>query len=92
MPSGEVLTVPEALNHPQVRERQLVLDLGIIDGVDRPVKVVRSGFRLASGDPYPSSPPPCLGADTADVLAEIGYDQRRIAELINQGVIKSNTA
>ena len=28
------------------------------------VSVVRSGFRLASGDPGPASPPPALGADT----------------------------
>ncbi len=88
VPAGEVLSVPAALDQPQVRERQLVLDLGYVEGVDRPVKVVRSGFRLASADPHPRRPPPRLGADTTEVLAALGYDAARIAKLVADGVVK----
>jgi crotonobetainyl-CoA:carnitine CoA-transferase CaiB-like acyl-CoA transferase len=55
--------------------------------LDRPVRVVRSGFRLASGDPQPASPPPALGADTGDLLAELGFSEREIDELARDGAI-----
>jgi formyl-CoA transferase len=55
--------------------------------VDRPVRVVRSGFHLGSGDPGPASAPPALGADTKDLLAELGYSQREVDELAREGAI-----
>jgi len=39
--------------------------------VDREIAVVRAGFRLASGDPQPATPPPSLGADTEKILEEL---------------------
>jgi len=45
------------------------------------VSVVRSGFRLKSGDPRPASPPPSLGTDTASLLAELGYSEGEIKDL-----------
>jgi crotonobetainyl-CoA:carnitine CoA-transferase CaiB-like acyl-CoA transferase len=73
VPAGEVLDVPTVLEHPQVAERNLLRRFEAAPGVDREIRVVRSGFRLASGDPQPKSPPPALGADTHDLLAELGY-------------------
>ena len=35
------------------------------------------GFRLASGDPAPASPPPALGADTARLLAELAIPKAK---------------
>ena len=51
VPAGEVLSVPEVLEHPQVVERGLVKRFADAPGVERDVAVVRAGFRLASGDP-----------------------------------------
>ena len=58
-----------------------------VSNVDRTVSVVRSGFRLASGDPQPASPPPALGADTRGLLAQLGFTQGEIDALARDGAI-----
>jgi crotonobetainyl-CoA:carnitine CoA-transferase CaiB-like acyl-CoA transferase len=73
VPAGEVLSVPEVLEHPQVIERGLIKRFPNAPGVEREVAMVRAGFRLAHGDPEPGSPPPALGADTDRILGELGY-------------------
>lgn len=73
VPAGEVLTVPQALRHPQIQARKLTCTFPASPG-RAPLSVVRSGFRLASGDPAPRTPPPTLGQDTEAILEELGYD------------------
>jgi crotonobetainyl-CoA:carnitine CoA-transferase CaiB-like acyl-CoA transferase len=87
VPAGEVLDVPAVLQHPQVVERKLVKTFDGVPDVDRPVRVVRCGFRLASGDPQPRTAPPALGADTDALLAELGFSQQEVAELAREGAI-----
>ena len=40
---------------------------------------------LASGDPAPAFAPRPLGADTDDILAELGYEAAEIAALRREG-------
>jgi crotonobetainyl-CoA:carnitine CoA-transferase CaiB-like acyl-CoA transferase len=87
VPAGEVLSVPEALELPQITGRGLVRRFQNAPRVDREIAVVRSGFRLASGDPEPSAPPPGLGADTEKILAELGYDSAAVAKLRDEGAV-----
>jgi len=87
VPAGEVLDLPAVLEHPQVLERGLLKAFACVPGVDRPVRVVRSGFRLASGDPEPASPPPALGGDTCELLGELGFAKREIEELAREDAI-----
>jgi len=85
VPAGEVLDVPAMLAHPQITERRLVRAFDDVPGVDREVSVLRAGFRLASGDPEPAFAPRPLGADTNELLAELGYGAAEIDALRREG-------
>src|SRR5712672_1972528 len=85
VPAGEVLDVPAMLAHPQITERRLVRAFDDVLGVDREVSVLRAGFRLASGDPEPPFAPRPLGADTNELLVELGYGAAEIDALRREG-------
>jgi crotonobetainyl-CoA:carnitine CoA-transferase CaiB-like acyl-CoA transferase len=87
VPAGEVLSIPEILEHPQIIGRELVQKFATAPGVDREIAVVRAGFHIASGNPGPATPPPALGADTETILEELGYDKEAIASLRTNGAI-----
>jgi crotonobetainyl-CoA:carnitine CoA-transferase CaiB-like acyl-CoA transferase len=86
VPAGEVLSIPEVLEHPQLIERGLIKHFQTA-GIDRDIAVVRAGFRLASGDPEPASAPPSLGADTEKILEELGYDRASMVRLKRDGAV-----
>jgi CoA:oxalate CoA-transferase len=86
VPAGEVLSLPEVLEHPQLTERGLIKHFQA-GGIDRDIAVVRAGFRLASGDPDPDSAPPSLGADTEKILEELGYNSDSIKKLKKDGAV-----
>ena len=87
VPSGRVRTVPEVLEHPQVVQHELVKRVPDAPGVDRPLSVLRSGFRLASGDPSPCGAPPALGADNASVFSELGISAQELEALHGKGIV-----
>jgi CoA:oxalate CoA-transferase len=87
VPAGEILSIPEVLAHPQIIERNLLKPFDNTPEVERAISVVRSGFRLASGDPQPGAAPPALGADTDEILKELGYDKSAIGKLRAAGAV-----
>ena len=87
VPAGRVLSVPEALAHPQVRQRELLAHFDSVAGVDRPFDVVRSGFKMSEGNPDVTLPPPRLGEHSEEILGSIGYSAEEIAAMRAQAVI-----
>jgi len=87
VPAGRVLSVPEALDSPQIKHRKLLQVFESAPGVDRPLAVARSGFKMSSGDPGVSAPPPGLGEHTNEVLRGIGYSDSEICGLREAGAL-----
>ena len=81
VPAGAVLSVPQALALPQVQHRQLLKTFEQVSGMDGPLTVARTGFKMSSGDPDVDTPPPRLGEHTDQILAAAGYSEAEVAEL-----------
>jgi succinate--hydroxymethylglutarate CoA-transferase len=84
VPVAPVRDVGEALDNPFARERADVADYVRDDGP--PVRMVVNPLR-SPGVKLPMRAAPALGAQTDEVLAAIGYDAARIAELRACGAI-----
>jgi len=87
VPAGAVMSVPEALAHPQVAGRGLVAEFGEVPGVDRAVQVLRPGVKMDGAAPEVAAGPPALGADAVEVYGGIGIDEDELARLAGEGVI-----
>jgi CoA:oxalate CoA-transferase len=87
VPAGCVVTIPEALQSPQLAERDLLQTFAEVPGVERPVTVVRAGFKLSGGQPTAATPPPRLGEHTDEVLSGLGYSSEEIESLRKAGAL-----
>jgi len=81
VPAGRVLSVPEALAHPQIAARRLVQLFDAAPGVGRDIAVATTGFTLSGNRPAVGTPPPRLGQHTDDVLQSLGLTAEEIADL-----------
>ena len=86
VPCGKVLSAGEALEDPQVRAQDMVIDVdhgprGVVRMVGFPVKLSDTPARLR----YPS---PELGAHTDEVLAAAGFSEEEIGGLRARKVVR----
>jgi crotonobetainyl-CoA:carnitine CoA-transferase CaiB-like acyl-CoA transferase len=84
VPAGRVLSVPEILGQPHLRERNFVTTFRHPDGTQN---IARGGFQFPGDSVRPQSPAPKLSQDTDRWLRELGHDSEEIAALRSKGVI-----
>ncbi|HTJ98002.1 MAG TPA: CaiB/BaiF CoA-transferase family protein [Bordetella sp.] len=81
VPSGPVYSVSQALSQPQIAERGMVGTFNDVPGVGRDLRLVRTGIRVNGETPSVDIPPRELGADTDDILRELGMSPEEIQAL-----------
>lgn len=87
VPAGEVLSVPQVLEHPQFEELDQLADFDDVLENGAPLRVLRPGFAVDGQAPSVDGPPPRLGADTRAILSEAGLDDDELDALAAGGVI-----
>lgn len=81
-----VLSLPEALDHPNARARGMVVEVDSpLGGRDRQLGLP---IKLMGETESPPGAPPRLGEHDDEILCGIGYDAFRIAALREMGVIR----
>ncbi|OZI71334.1 CaiB/BaiF CoA transferase family protein [Bordetella genomosp. 12] len=81
VPAAPVYDVQQALDSDFVREQERVLDFAHPQG---DVRMVASPVRAG---PHPVNPAPSMGANTDELLRELGYDAEDIDQLRHRSVI-----
>lgn len=88
IPCGPILDVGQALAHPQVRARNMVVPLEHPSA--GPIRVTGVPVRLSDTPGAVRTPPPRLGEHTRAVLAEVlGLDGDALARLVEEGGAKA---
>lgn len=87
VPSGPVYKVPQVLDHPQIRDRGMVAHFDQVPGVDRPLKLLRTGIKIDHQAPSVDTPPPMLGEHTDSILGELGYSAEQIVTLRKENAL-----
>jgi crotonobetainyl-CoA:carnitine CoA-transferase CaiB-like acyl-CoA transferase len=70
VPAGRVLSVPQILDEPQVKARDMTVRFAQVPHVDGEVTVVRGGFLVDGIAPQPTCRPPTLGEHNDEILAQ----------------------
>ncbi len=84
VPCGRVWTIPEIVEHPQLKHRPVLQE---VDSPNGRLKVIGSGFALAHGGGSVETPPALPGEHTDAVLGEAGYSAAEIAAFLNSGAV-----
>ncbi|WDV46556.1 CoA transferase [Clostridiaceae bacterium M8S5] len=85
VPNAPVLTIPEIMHHPQIKARDMMLELedpgiGKYLAIGNPMKLSETPAQLVHGAPL-------LGQDTDSVLKDIGYSDEEIKSFHEKEIV-----
>jgi formyl-CoA transferase len=82
---GEVKSFEQAVEHPQTAANEMVIEADVPSCGS--LRFLGTPLRLHATPPSHRTPPPRLGEQSEEILRELGYQEERIAELRQDGVL-----
>jgi len=86
IPCGPVNTMDKVVVHPQVIARKVLVEVDAIGGGK--LRMPRTPIKMDRTDPNVYRPAQRLGASTRRVLAELGYPEQEIDEMVKSGAVQ----
>ena len=83
-----VLTEIELFNDPNVREREMLLELQHPKGFT--YRTIASGMQFSETPTKVQTHPPSLGANSVEVLKDLGYTDYEINELLEEKITQTH--
>jgi formyl-CoA transferase len=85
VPSGEILSMQEALAQPQIKHRETIATVNA-EGVGE-LKLFNLTAKFEKTPGAVTCPPPRLGAHTVEILQEMGFSEEHVKSLKAKGVV-----
>ncbi|MCQ4726642.1 CoA transferase [Anaerotignum faecicola] len=86
IPFGNILTIPQAAEHPQLRGRNMLWSV-TQPGMDATIEMPGTPIKMHGKEDKCSKASPQLGEDNDAILSEIGYSAEKIKEYREKGII-----
>ena len=87
VPAGRVLSLPQALELPQIKHRKLIRKVADVPELPHDILVLQGGYRYSDAAPPEDLRPPTLGQHTNEILKQLGYADADIEQLRARGEV-----
>ncbi len=85
IPSGEILSLEDALNQPQIKHRETLKTINTPGIGDIPLFNLTAKFNKTTAEV--KTPPPTLGQHTEEMLKEFGYTEEDVKSFKEKGIV-----
>lgn len=86
IPFGEILNIPQAVEHPQTKERNMIWNV-YQPGMERMIRIPGTPIKIHGEMDKPQKAAPLLGEDNVNIFGALGYDADAVKCLASKGVI-----
>ena len=86
IPFGEILNIPQAAEHPQIQERNMLWKV-FQPGMEKEIRIPGTPIKMHGERDEVQKAAPLLGEDNQSVYSALGYDAAEISALAARGVI-----